>query len=482
MIRLIAALISIAICLQPVAASPAMIMGQLAAYGSCKLLDSTWGPQWASIKALYHFEDALNSANAVDSSGTSNTGISRNVNFQTASKMGNSGNFYFSNHLNTTNQFSPPQTFSLSGWFKTSSTSGGVIMGYADSQMNIDPTNYDRHVYMSNDGKLNFGVYDGALRIVTSASAYNNGAWHHFAATFSANDQKLYVDGAQVASSTAANFAQGHSGYWRIGNMKMDGWSTNQEHWDGELDDIAFFDAVLTSTDVSTIYGSATQLQSGSPKWSNVKSLWRFEETSGSTIADSSGQGNTANLVGSLKSTTGKYGNALTFQGQAMLGTTTSQTSPSSFTVAMWFKTTSTYGGGLFQFNEYQMTNASNHDRHVNIDDDGTLYFGVWSGSTDFIQTTESFNDGKWHHMAAVLSGGTAMSLYVDGKLRASRTTNLVNFNGYWRIGYADLSGWPGNFGINSFDGSIDEAAIWHSALTAAEIREIYDRQSCGKN
>ena len=482
MIRIVATLMTIAICLQPVGASSSMIMGQLAAYGSCKPLDSTWAPQWASLKALYHFEDALNSANAVDSSGQSNTGIANSVGFQTESKLGKAGQFNWSNHMNTTNSFYSPQTFSLAGWFKTSTANGGVIMGFADYQTNVNPGSYDRHVFMSPDGKLNFGVYDGATKTITSTSAYNNGAWHHFVATFSANDQRLYVDGALVASSTAANFAQGHTGWWRIGNMKMDGWSSNFEYFVGELDDIAFWDAVLTSTEVSTIYGSATQLQSGSPKWSNVKSLWRFEETTGSTVADSSGNGNTGNMVGSIKSVTGKYGNAFSFQGQSSLGTTTLQTNPTTFTVAMWFKTTATEGGGLFQFNENQAGDGNNHDRHVNIDDDGTLIFGVYGGSIDTLQPTKVVNDGKWHHVAAVLSGGTAMSLYIDGKLAGSRTTNVQAFNGYWRIGHADLNGWPGNFYVSAFTGSIDEAAIWHAALTAAQIREIYDRQSCGKN
>lgn len=43
-------------------------------------------------------------------------------------------------------------------------------------------SNYDRHIYMQNNGKLTFGVYPDAVKTVTSAQSYNDGQYHHVVA------------------------------------------------------------------------------------------------------------------------------------------------------------------------------------------------------------------------------------------------------------------------------------------------------------
>ena len=60
-----------------------------------------------------------------------------------------------------------PQTFSIEAWFKTTTNDGGKIVGFGNAQTggssannNASPgsSNYDRHIYMMNDGQLVFGV------------------------------------------------------------------------------------------------------------------------------------------------------------------------------------------------------------------------------------------------------------------------------------------------------------------------------------
>ncbi len=97
-------------------------------------------------------------------------------------------------------QFANPTVYSLEAWFKTTTTSGGKIIGFGDVQTGIS-TNYDRHVYMQNDGRLVFGAWTGVANTITSASAYNDNAWHHVVATQSGNGMKLYVDGELVGTN-----------------------------------------------------------------------------------------------------------------------------------------------------------------------------------------------------------------------------------------------------------------------------------------
>ncbi|MCU1658073.1 MAG: hypothetical protein JWO57_2729, partial [Pseudonocardiales bacterium] len=49
------------------------------------------------------------------------------------------------------------------------------------------------------------------------------------------------------------------------------------------------------------------------------------------------------------------------------------------------------------------------------------------------------------------------------------------NQNGYWRIGGDNVSGWPSAPTSNYFAGGLDEAAVYASELTAAQIAAHYN-------
>ncbi len=54
----------------------------------------------------------------------------------------------------------------------------------------VDSTSYDRHLYMTNNGRLVFGTYDGSTRTIQNSTALNNNAWHHAVATQSSAGMK----------------------------------------------------------------------------------------------------------------------------------------------------------------------------------------------------------------------------------------------------------------------------------------------------
>ncbi len=107
-----------------------------------------------------------------------------------------------------------PQTFSVEAWFRTTSTSGGKIVGFGDSATG-NSNNYDRQLYLTNDGKLVFGVYSGGVQTVSGSRSYNDGAWHQAVATLGASGETLYVDGKKVGTRADVTAAQPFSGYWR---------------------------------------------------------------------------------------------------------------------------------------------------------------------------------------------------------------------------------------------------------------------------
>jgi signal peptidase I len=171
---------------------------------------------------------------------------------------------------------------------------------------------------------------------------------------------------------------------------------------------------------------------------------------------------------------------------------------PATYSEIVWFKSsTAAYnlGGKLVGFETGQSTlsdsnNGGQYDRHVYMDGNGHLWFGVWltaSGAVKTITAATDYADANWH-MAVATMGAGGMRLYVDGVLQASDANTISETflkTGYWRFGCGNLSGWGGATtwtGANApttqanvaFQGSLDEVAIYNSQLTATQISFLY--------
>jgi PKD repeat protein len=161
----------------------------------------------------------------------------------------------------STKRISPPRELSLETWFRTSSTTGGKLIGFGNRQ-NTSSSTYDRHLYLDNSGRVVFGVNDGALQTVTSPLTYRNNAWHHVVATLSRTaGMKLYVDGALVAQkATAIAGRGGYWGWWRIGGDNLSSWPSRptNNYFTGSLDEVAIYHRGLDAGEVQAHYAAAT--------------------------------------------------------------------------------------------------------------------------------------------------------------------------------------------------------------------------------
>ncbi|WP_235425974.1 LamG domain-containing protein [Clavibacter michiganensis] len=148
---------------------------------------------------------------------------------------------------------------------------------------------------------------------------------------------------------------------------------------------------------------------------------------------------------------------------------------PATFSTEVWFKTT-VKGGKLIGFGNSQTGSSSAYDRHTYISTTGQLAFGTYNGGYQTITSAANVADGAWHHVVATMSPGTGMTLYLDGARVAGNTgfTAPESNTGFWRIGYDNLSGWP-NAGSNYFVGSMRFAAVYKTALTAAQVKAHSD-------
>jgi hypothetical protein len=194
-------------------ASTVTVTGEQHPYAAAVLSDSP---------TLYYRLDESSGAIALDSSGNGSTGTevaapsqgSTGLLSTDADKglaLNGSSQYVYGN-----TSYTNPTTFSIEAWFKTSTASGGYIMGLRAPQTGVG-TASDRLLYMTNAGLIYFGVYNGAAKTIHSTSSYNNGVAHHVVATLSGAGLFLYVDGGQVASDATTTTAQNYTGWWRAG-------------------------------------------------------------------------------------------------------------------------------------------------------------------------------------------------------------------------------------------------------------------------
>jgi len=222
--------------------------------------------------------------------------------------------------------------------------------------------------------------------------------------------------------------------------------------------------------DIYVYYGNATAtsessadlLTAGSslPPLNGLVAWWKLNEGSGTTTADFSGNGLTAN-IGSASWVDGKFGKALnTTGGYASVPNNSLFNTGSAVSVAAWIKTDS-IGTGY-----YYVTGRS---IYWGAGDYG-LYF--WQGYPGFnigadvgARSATGWSTGTWHHLVGTYSNPT-IKYYIDGVLvaTASRSETLSNSLPF-TIGAENL-------GVYKFPGIIDNVMIYNRALSAAEVMQ----------
>ena len=156
-----------------------------------------------------------------------------------------------------------PTAFSMETWVRTTSTSGGEIMGYGSSSTN-QSWSRDRMVYMRNDGTLSFMLYPGKLTTITTPKSYNDGQWHHIVASMSpTTGAMLYVDGNLAAFDGSMTEAQSYSGYWRIGGDALGGVNGQPSNTNiqADIDEAAVYSTPLSARQIAEHYTAATGKQ-----------------------------------------------------------------------------------------------------------------------------------------------------------------------------------------------------------------------------
>ncbi len=192
---------------------------------------------------------------------------------------------------------------------------------------------------------------------------------------------------------------------------------------------------------------------------------WTFDETSGNTAKDSSGQTNDGRVNGTAKWVPGKIGGALEFNGSTFVdcGNKASLNIRGQITMSFWFKV-----AGFTNTWESFLAKGDGAYRSARSGGTGNATHMGISGSNYFDAVTV-VTDNQWHHWAGIYDGTTA-KIYLDGKLDATAIYGAP-------IG--DSSAYNLYIGENQqatgrlLHGLMDDVRIYDRALTEEQLLDL---------
>ncbi|MCX6250867.1 MAG: LamG domain-containing protein [Bacteroidetes bacterium] len=199
------------------------------------------------------------------------------------------------NFIQTSQEITSPQNFSIMFWVKTATGSGGKIIGFCDNQAGSTSSSHDREIIMENDGSLRFNILEGTtMKTLYALNINNDGNWHHVAVTVDNNpNASIYVDGSLAQRLTLSSLST-YQGWWIIGRngaTKNKNIESVAEYFSGSVSEISVWNRALDYIDINTFrFQSAVN--------ADQVLYYKFNEGSGTTVIDLKGSNN-GTIIGS---------------------------------------------------------------------------------------------------------------------------------------------------------------------------------------
>jgi hypothetical protein len=208
----------------------------------------------------------------------------------------------------------------------------------------------------------------------------------------------------------------------------------------------------------------------------------KLDESSGTIAADSSGNSNYGTMANGPAWSTGKFGNALNFDGSddyAQLANDNMSTGAGS--VSMWIKTGANFSNYAMLFfmsaDTFGNGFGSQPELHLNFSSAEKLQLFIQgSPAGQFannvtLTSADSYNNNAWHHVVATWSAGGNAVLYVDGASVASAAFNpTVTTTNSQRTFLSNTS-----LNGNRYAGLIDDVRLYNTSINAAQVQALYN-------
>jgi len=357
-------------------------------------------------------------------------------------------------------------THTISVWINTQSTDTQAVIGGQSG----GPQSYG--LLLTSTDSIHYKTQDIT---VSTTHTRELGTWYHISITRNGTAVKWYVNGILIKTNTLSSDLPLTVG-------ALGAFTNGYTPFNGKIDQVKIYDYARTPAQIAYDYNRGAPI-----------AHWKFNECEGSTIHDSSGNGNHGTLavttdggnsagVGTCNTgssawgsgATGKFGSSLNFDGDGDYVDIPSHGSElnltGDLTMSTWVKTTSSSDRFIYS------GTASNWGHRLYTITGGAIkadFIQVLPSVVDeSITSTIAINDGLWHHIVVTRTNGSDMNLYIDGKLNKNETAANLNLRtGTGRtIGAYNTSGY--------FPGQIDDVQIYNYALSASQVKKLYNQNS----
>ena len=395
------------------------------------------------------------------SSGTwsDSSGNSRNATVYSATYVNNDNSDYFeldgSNSYFTVpsnSVFDWSSSFSLEMWVKINNNSSEqYIIGKSDNSSGS--YGWYLGVFNSSGNTLEFGAYnDGDTRFQNTPSTTDVfKKWIHIVITIDSSNINFYIDGInreQVAysgtpSTTSSVLDIGHSPF------------NNTAKLNGEIAQVRFYNAALTTTEVNTNYNATKDLYQGA---TNIELHLDANGYSSGAWSDSSGNSRNGTITDAVH-TNDNNSDYFTLDGatnssgdKVVVTHTTDLEANQDFSIEMWVWRNDDTDHSLINKGP---NNATSWDISFGASSDFGYQFNNYSGEARVRTGTGDFTSAnRWEHIVVTYDDDTKKpDFYIDGVLRVSHThqagtgtpsgsTSDLNIGGYYQ--YVGRHGWNG--------------------------------------
>ncbi len=338
--------------------------------------------------------------------------------------------------------------------------------------------------YEQTQQRVYFAINIGGVEnsFYTAANSALIGQWYHIVLAFNGTTLKGYINGVEVKSQAAVgSIAYSGSPKLAIGSRSIE---SPGEFGNATIDDVRIYNYARSASEIRTDYNSGFAVKFGGDSAYDLSrglvGYWDLDEGAGTKAYDSTLNGNNGTLTNfdfndTSNWTNGKVAGALKFDGSndyVDLGNSTTL-QPNEFTLAAWIK--GVYSPSTEKFIISRSTSTAAKDAHyIFYTYAGKLRFHIGNGVTanSIDPASETLTDNQWYHVVAVLSS-TTLRVYINGIQYGTTTTRTIDPN----VSAKTIIGANVQGTVHFQNGYLDDVRIYNRALSADEIRYLYNRK-----
>ncbi len=388
-----------------------------------------------------------------DASGNGNDGQAVNGTAVGGGKFGNGGSFDgVDDYVHLDSQITLGSSLTYSFWLNADTGITGQldVIGCSGAQ-----------VYVQTNG-ISAGYCGNPASQFTVASTL--GEWRFVTVVFDGfSSRKIYINGNLSGTNTA--IVSGNTAVGDIGARSL----SDTRKYEGLLDEFRIYNRALTSTEVQQLYSYA-------PK---PVAYYDFEEGSGGSVFDKSGNGHTGTWSGTgSRYVNGRVGKAGFFNGSDASIDVTGKTilsNVAAYTVTFWIKAEVQPSNWRRIISTPGYSSPGDDEPHIFFTSDGTNgLYGRLGGTNDaWVTSSGSLVDltNKWEHVAITIDASGQQISYINGNL-----SSTITKTGHDAISLDTLFIGSNGTGGYFLKGLLDEVKMYNYVRTPGQI--VQDMQA----